>query len=238
MSVRWPRVLTPTLLSQILKKQKNPVTALKLFDEAKERIPNYGHNGSVYATMISILGKSNRMLGMKYLIKRMKEDSCECKDTGFPSAICTFSKAGKLDDAISLFKSLHEFNCVNWTLSFETLLEEMVKESELEAACYISRVIVSYKNNILNTYVGSSRVGKRFKLAERNSTLTTELRAGTATFLTMAYILAVNASILSDSSGTCSVSDCVPLCSNATIPVYRTGSPNDPTRCDMQIRPG
>ncbi|KAF2540619.1 hypothetical protein F2Q68_00032970 [Brassica cretica] len=78
--------------------------------------------------------------------------------------------------------------------------------------------------NRLNTYVGSSRVGKRFKLAERNSTFTTELRAGTATFLTMAYILAVNASILSDSGGTCSVSDCVPLCSNpALLPSQCTG---------------
>ncbi|KAK9282999.1 hypothetical protein L1049_011226 [Liquidambar formosana] len=66
----------------------------------------------------------------------------------------------------------------------------------------------------LNSFVAKSRVGKRFKLAERNSTFTTELRAGTATFLTMAYILAVNASILTDSGATCSVSDCIPLCSN------------------------
>ncbi|XP_033147844.1 adenine/guanine permease AZG1 isoform X2 [Brassica rapa] len=79
--------------------------------------------------------------------------------------------------------------------------------------------------NRLNTYVGSSRVGKRFKLSERNSTFTTELRAGTATFLTMAYILAVNASILSDSGGTCSVSDCVPLCSNPTIPPSQCTGP-------------
>ncbi|KAL6977541.1 Adenine/guanine permease azg1 [Sarracenia purpurea var. burkii] len=69
----------------------------------------------------------------------------------------------------------------------------------------------------LNTFVAESRVGKRFKLAERNTTFTTELRAGTATFLTMAYILAVNASILSDSGGTCSVSDCVPLCSDSSV---------------------
>ncbi|KAL6123485.1 hypothetical protein ACLB2K_076007 [Fragaria x ananassa] len=69
----------------------------------------------------------------------------------------------------------------------------------------------------LNTYVAKSRVGKRFKLTERNSTFTTELRAGTATFLTMAYILAVNASILTDSGGTCSVSDCIPLCSNPSF---------------------
>ncbi|CAI0423894.1 unnamed protein product [Linum tenue] len=59
----------------------------------------------------------------------------------------------------------------------------------------------------LNNYVAGSRVGKQFKLDERNTCFTTELRAGTATFLTMAYILAVNASILADSGGTCSVSD-------------------------------
>ncbi|XP_057970952.1 adenine/guanine permease AZG1 [Malania oleifera] len=69
----------------------------------------------------------------------------------------------------------------------------------------------------LNSFVASSRVGKRFKLAERNSTFTTELRAGTATFLTMAYILAVNASILADSGGTCSVADCTLVCSDPNV---------------------
>lgn len=61
----------------------------------------------------------------------------------------------------------------------------------------------------LNNAVAASRVGRYFKLAPRNTTFTTELRAGTATFLTMAYILAVNASILSDSGATCSSSDCL-----------------------------
>ncbi|MBA0873022.1 hypothetical protein Goshw_025445 [Gossypium schwendimanii] len=77
----------------------------------------------------------------------------------------------------------------------------------------------------LNTAVANGRIGKRFKLTERNSTFTTELRAGTATFLTMAYILAVNASILADSGGPCSVSDCVPLCSDPSVPLSNcTGS--------------
>jgi len=66
----------------------------------------------------------------------------------------------------------------------------------------------------LNLVVAESRLGKRFKLVERGSTFTTELRAGTATFLTMAYILAVNATIIADSGGTCSVSDCTLLCSD------------------------
>ncbi|CAA0828939.1 Adenine/guanine permease AZG1 [Striga hermonthica] len=70
----------------------------------------------------------------------------------------------------------------------------------------------------LNSYVAASRIGRRFKLMERRSSFTTELRAGTATFLTMAYILAVNASILSDSGGTCSISDCTPICSDPSVP--------------------
>ncbi|XWS35397.1 hypothetical protein CRYUN_Cryun21dG0122800 [Craigia yunnanensis] len=60
----------------------------------------------------------------------------------------------------------------------------------------------------LNSFVASSKVGKRFKITERRTTFTTELRAGTATFLTMAYILAVNASILTDSGGPCTIADC------------------------------
>ncbi|KAM0034388.1 putative xanthine/uracil/vitamin C permease [Helianthus debilis subsp. tardiflorus] len=77
----------------------------------------------------------------------------------------------------------------------------------------------------LNTFVAKTRVGKRFKLTERNTTFTTELRAGTATFLTMAYILAVNASILSDSGGPCSVANCVPLCSDASVSVANCTGP-------------
>ncbi|CAN0923847.1 Adenine/guanine permease AZG1 [Linum grandiflorum] len=80
----------------------------------------------------------------------------------------------------------------------------------------------------LNAAVAASSIGKRFKLDARNTTFTTELRAGTATFLTMAYILAVNASILTDSGGTCSVSDCIPLCSDPTVPL---------SQCSRVIQP-
>ncbi|KAL5750695.1 hypothetical protein ACOSP7_025298 [Xanthoceras sorbifolium] len=60
----------------------------------------------------------------------------------------------------------------------------------------------------LNDAVSKSLVGNYFKLEERKSCFTRELRAGTATFLTMAYIITVNATILTDSGGNCSVADC------------------------------
>ncbi|KAL5997283.1 Adenine/guanine permease azg2 [Asimina triloba] len=55
----------------------------------------------------------------------------------------------------------------------------------------------------LNEAVSKSWVGRYFKLEARKSCFTKELRAGTATFLTMAYIISVNATILADSGAMC-----------------------------------
>ncbi|KXZ42897.1 hypothetical protein GPECTOR_112g267 [Gonium pectorale] len=51
-------------------------------------------------------------------------------------------------------------------------------------------------------------VGRYFCFKERKAKFTTEIRAGTVTFLTMAYILAVNGAIVSDTGGPCTVHDC------------------------------
>ncbi|CAG8633409.1 4389_t:CDS:2 [Ambispora leptoticha] len=62
----------------------------------------------------------------------------------------------------------------------------------------------------LNKCVASSQFGRYFKLensgakkSRENTKFTTELRAGVATFITMAYILSVNATIIADSGGPC-----------------------------------
>ncbi|GMP61048.1 hypothetical protein CsSME_00023664 [Camellia sinensis var. sinensis] len=137
MNIVWPRLLTPSHLIQLIRNQRNPLTALQIFNEAKSKFPNYHHNGPVYATMINILGSSGRTAEMKEVICQMKEDSCECRDLVFASAIKSYAKAGLVHEAISLFRSLPQFNCVNWTESFNTLLQIMVKESELETAHHL-----------------------------------------------------------------------------------------------------
>ncbi|KAK4283372.1 hypothetical protein QN277_000327 [Acacia crassicarpa] len=139
MSIRWPRVLTPTYLSQILQLEKNPLKALQIFREAQSRYPKYQHNGPVYATMISILGKSRRITEMKDMIEQMRKDSCECKDSVFVSAIKTYADARMIDEAISLYRSIPQFNCINWTESFNTVLKILVKENRLEAAYHLFR---------------------------------------------------------------------------------------------------
>ncbi|RLM58894.1 adenine/guanine permease AZG2 [Panicum miliaceum] len=70
----------------------------------------------------------------------------------------------------------------------------------------------------VNRAVAASRVGKYFKLDARKSSFTKELRAGAVTFLTMAYIISVNAAILTDSGGPCTVRDCTPLANSTAAP--------------------
>lgn len=132
MTVRWPRLLTPTHLSQIIRKQKNPLAALQIFHEAKSKYPNYRHNGPVYATMIGILANTGRISEMNEVIDQMKSDSCECKDSVFVDAINTYARAGMLDEALALFKNIPKFNCVDWTESFNTLLQIMVDKSRFD----------------------------------------------------------------------------------------------------------
>uniref|UniRef100_A0A7N0RIP3 Adenine/guanine permease AZG2 n=1 Tax=Kalanchoe fedtschenkoi TaxID=63787 RepID=A0A7N0RIP3_KALFE len=60
----------------------------------------------------------------------------------------------------------------------------------------------------LNGAVSASAVGRYFKLEARRSCFTKELTAATATFLTMAYIISVNATIIAASGATCSSRDC------------------------------
>ncbi|XP_017224698.1 pentatricopeptide repeat-containing protein At1g05600 isoform X2 [Daucus carota subsp. sativus] len=84
--------------------------------------------------MISILGSSGRITDMRKVIDQMKADSCQCKDTVFATAINTYAQAGLLDEAITLFRNLPKFNCVNWTESFNTLLGILINESKLETA--------------------------------------------------------------------------------------------------------
>ncbi|GAB4815302.1 hypothetical protein N2152v2_002348 [Parachlorella kessleri] len=55
----------------------------------------------------------------------------------------------------------------------------------------------------LNRRVAESALGRYFKISQRGTTFTKELQAGVATFLTVAYILAVNANIIAATGGTC-----------------------------------
>jgi adenine/guanine/hypoxanthine permease len=66
-----------------------------------------------------------------------------------------------------------------------------------------NRLNMAFFIKSINDAVKSSFVGRYFELEERKATFFGELRGATATFMSMAYILAVNPRILADSGGPC-----------------------------------
>ncbi|EXJ64422.1 MFS transporter, AGZA family, xanthine/uracil permease [Cladophialophora yegresii CBS 114405] len=86
----------------------------------------------------------------------------------------------------------------------------------------------------INEYVAKSTFGRVFRLQgcghEKEilgTTFLTELRAGVTTFATMAYIIAVNGSIVSQSGGTC-------ICESASDPTCLKDT--DYARCVLDIQ--
>lgn len=75
--------------------------------------------------------------------------------------------------------------------------------SVIQGFCARSSKSWKEKERALNDIVSSSMVGKYFKLEERKSCFTRELRAATTTFLAMAYVITVISTVLASTGGTC-----------------------------------
>lgn len=58
--IQWLRFFNSIHVNQTIKAQKNPLTDLTVYNEAKLRHPNYKHNGLIFTTMINILGSSGK----------------------------------------------------------------------------------------------------------------------------------------------------------------------------------
>ncbi|KAL8457824.1 hypothetical protein ACS0TY_035627 [Phlomoides rotata] len=147
MRPRWPRLLNPTHLSQLIHSQKNPLKALVIFNEAKSRYPSYRHNGSVYATMIIIPGSSGHVAEMKEIVYQMKEDSCEFQDSLFASVIRTYANGG-IEARILL--SLFVDNCQGWEIKSRTralklLMNTLCKMHGFDLALHVVFQEVNYQ---------------------------------------------------------------------------------------------
>lgn len=71
----------------------------------------------------------------------------------------------------------------------------------------------------LNSWVENSAIGRFFQVKERSTTFTQELRGGLVTFLTVAYILAVNSNIVTSTGGMCVVDG---TCKTGVPPAFQS----------------
>ena len=97
---------------------------------------------------------------------------------------------------------LHKFRCKRYSIHLLDQLSLSTPPTCLHLQKKTSSANMKFIET-MNERVDNSFIGKYFQIKERASSFSTELAGATATFLTMAYILAVNPRILADSGGPC-----------------------------------
>ncbi|XP_020594175.1 pentatricopeptide repeat-containing protein At1g05600-like, partial [Phalaenopsis equestris] len=134
-TVRWPRVLSPSYLSMLIRQQKNPLDALHLFNCASLRYPSYRHNSAVYSAMVDALSSPLRPHLLLSLLHQMSLDSSPARDPVFSRAIQALDHANHHLDAVFVFRRLIPLsNCPSSPLSLLSLLNLLLSRGLLRSA--------------------------------------------------------------------------------------------------------
>ncbi|WOL19603.1 hypothetical protein Cni_G28405 [Canna indica] len=134
--VRWPRVLTPSRLAQLIRQQKDPADALRLFEDAPLRYSSYRHNSLVYSAALDSLLSVDPVPvpAVAALLSHLAlRDSCPAPDPLFARAIGALYEDPST--ALHLFlRLLPRSNAHTWSLSFDALLRLLLSRGHLTLA--------------------------------------------------------------------------------------------------------
>ncbi|PKA53092.1 Pentatricopeptide repeat-containing protein [Apostasia shenzhenica] len=137
-TVRWPRVLSPMYLAQLIRQQKNPLTALYIFNSAPLRYPSYRHNSAVYSAMVDALSAPLRRCHLLSLLRQLSLDSAPARDHVFSAAIQSLDSNDHLPDALFVFRRLIPLsNCPSSPLSLLTLIRSLLSRGRLRSALHL-----------------------------------------------------------------------------------------------------
>ncbi|KAG6517053.1 pentatricopeptide repeat-containing protein At1g05600-like [Zingiber officinale] len=133
---QWPRVLTPSRLVQIIRREKDPSAALRLLDTAPLRYPSYRHNSLVYSAALDSLLSAEPLpvSAISSLLSRLSlRESCPSPDPLFARAITALN--GDPPTALALFvRVLPRSNSPSWSCSFHALLRLLLSRGYLTLA--------------------------------------------------------------------------------------------------------
>ena len=130
--VDFPKSLSPKLVLKLLKAQKNPHSALALFDSAT-RHPGYTHSSTVFHHILrrlvivdfKLVSHVGRVVGL------IRSQKCKCEEDVAVTVIKAYAKNSMPDQALDVFQRMDEiFGCSPGMMrSYNSLLNAFVESN-------------------------------------------------------------------------------------------------------------
>ncbi|KAJ3673814.1 hypothetical protein LUZ60_005806 [Juncus effusus] len=129
-TVQWPRVLSPAFLAQLIRRQRNPVSAVHLFLSAPSLFPSYRHNPHVVSSLFSVLLSAPSFHPLVPPLLLCPRSAPPLPDSLFAEAIS--SLPARL--SVELFLALPSTSCIEWTQSFNCLIDKLLSNNQPKTA--------------------------------------------------------------------------------------------------------
>ncbi|XP_041026633.1 pentatricopeptide repeat-containing protein At5g46100 isoform X2 [Juglans microcarpa x Juglans regia] len=132
---KWPKQITPSLVEQLIRAEKDVQKATLIFDSGTaEYVNGFRHDHNTFGAMISKLVSANQFRPAEELLNRMKEEKCSITEDIFLSLCRAFGRVHRPLDAIRVFNKMEEFQCNPSERSYITVFAILVEENQLKMA--------------------------------------------------------------------------------------------------------
>ncbi|EPS71186.1 hypothetical protein M569_03572, partial [Genlisea aurea] len=133
--MKWPEKITPPLVQQLIRSEKNLEKAVSIFDSATAEYSNgYRHDQSTFTLIIKRLLSANKFIDSEHILARMKQEDCEINEDVFISIYKAYARVHKPLEVVRSFEKMKEYGCEPSIKSYVTVFSVLVDEGHLKMA--------------------------------------------------------------------------------------------------------
>jgi pentatricopeptide repeat protein len=166
----FPKSLSPKRVLNLLKAERNPHSALALFDSAT-RHPGYAHSPSVFHYILRRLVDQRLVAHVGRVVELIRTQKCQCSEDVALTVIKAYAKSSMPDKALDVFQRMDEiFGCKPGIRSYNSLLNAFTESNQWDRAesfwAYFETVGMSPNVQTYNILIKISCKKKQFEKAK------------------------------------------------------------------------
>ncbi|KAL3617084.1 hypothetical protein CASFOL_039478 [Castilleja foliolosa] len=133
--MKWPKQITPSLVENLIRSEKDLNKAISIFDAATAEYPNgFRHDHVTFGLIIRRLLSANKFLPAEDMLTRMKQENGHVTEDILLSVYRAYARVHKPLEVMRIFRKAKEYNSELTPKSYVTVFSILVNESQLKPA--------------------------------------------------------------------------------------------------------